>query len=408
MVNFWFLKESEFKEQRSRRIGASDIPALLPNPEKPTESLAGRWRQPDGSYYNRTAITVFNEKTGRTFPPGVGLPAEMGHWNEPKAIELFMRPIFGEEIAEEWLIKRMQYEILKKRNPELDPRQYQAGMILHSVQYYAEEFICHPDGVYEGEARIDVDYVVVDNDPTIQAHGLTIDLSRPFLVEGKSARFWSANRPAGSVVSGYDPELKTWQGIPLKHFVQIQFQLALFEIDVCYLPLLYDTSTFHVWRIDTNKKWQNKLIDLAGRVAWHIKKDIPPKELAINIDDIKELYPKINEDYVYISGEEERKALELARTANKATRQEKIWKARKDEARDALSVFLKDRGELRSAEYGSIARWIEKEGYERLTKSLKDLAKNDPVTYRYLKRKKLIKPAGSGSKYVDVTLREEE
>ena len=103
MNPFWYI-QGDFTKDRSFRIGASDIAACIPNPEKPTESLAG---------YGRTAVTVFEEKTGIAPRSFAGLPAEMGHWNEPKATELFMRPLFGPKISNEWLFKRMQFEILK-------------------------------------------------------------------------------------------------------------------------------------------------------------------------------------------------------------------------------------------------------------------------------------------------------
>ena len=399
--NFWYI-QNNFTKARSTRIGASDIAACIPDPEHPTESLAG---------YERTALTVWEEKTGRTPRTPAGLAAEMGHWNEPKATELFMRDVFGQEIAAEWLFKRMTFETLKTKNPDIDPRDYQEGTILHNVQWYNDEFIVHPDGVYESRPNDG------SGDEKIKAHGLTIDLSRPFLIEGKSARYFAARRPAGSIVRGYDPELKTWQGIPLKHYVQIQYQLAMFEIDVCYLPLLSDTSSFHVWQIKANRKRQNQLIDLAGRLSWYIEKDKPPKELAINQADIKKLYPTINEDFAYVTEEEREKVLELARMKNHADEQEKIWKAKKEEATDALGVLLRDRGELRD-ENGSICRWVESSDYEKLLKPdeekktgfLKQVKDVDPVTFRYLKKKGYVnKPdPNKKNKYVKVTLKEDE
>ena len=53
MNKFWFI--GDFVEDRARRIGASDIPALIPNPENGTETLAG---------YGRTPVTVWQEKKG--------------------------------------------------------------------------------------------------------------------------------------------------------------------------------------------------------------------------------------------------------------------------------------------------------------------------------------------------------
>lgn len=386
MTHFWFIK-GDFLKERSRRIGASEIAACIPNPEKPNESLAG---------YGQTAITVWQEKTGRKTRDEAGIPAEMGHWLEPKAIELFMRPIFGDEVAERWLMERMRYEILKLSNNDLDARDFQAGTILHSVQWYNDKFIVHPDGVYQP---------ITDEKTIVPAHGYKIDLSKPFLVEGKSARYFSARRPEGSLVKGYDTDLKTWQGIPLKNYFQIQYQLAFMEVDVCYLPLIYDTSSFHVWEIRANKEHQGKLIDIAGKLAWYIEHDIEPKELAISLDDVKYLYPEIKEDFAYLLPEEKEKAIEYAKTAIKAKEQKSIWEDKEKEAKDSMAAILKDRKEIRD-EFGSVARWTEKKGSEDIT-ALSEIKKADQNAYKYLKRKGLIKQK-DGSKYVTVTYKEDE
>lgn len=137
-----------------------------------------------------------------------------------------------------------------------------------------------------------------------------------------------------------------------------------------------------------DNKIQGELIDLAGRMAWHIKQDRPPKELAMNQKDIISLYPEVNTDFVYVSGEEKEKVIEACRVYRHATKQEKLWKDRKAEASDTLAVYLKDRKEMRD-EDGVLARWTERKGYERVT-PLGKIEKDDPVSYRYLKRKKLV------------------
>ncbi len=400
MKTFWYIS-GDFTKERSRRIGASDVPALIPNPEKPTESLAG---------YERTAVTVWEEKTGRREREPAGFPAEMGHYLEAKAIELFIRGIDRRQ-ADEYFMERARYDILKARlGDQAKAAEFQLPAWRHNVQFYNEEFIVHPDTVYVppywDDAHDPFNPSLVDDfrEP-IKAHGHIIDLSRPFLIEAKSARFFAARRPEGSLVSGYDVDLKTWQGIPLKHYVQIQFQLALMEVEICYLPLIYDTSSFHVWEIRADKKIQGELIDLAGRMAWYIKTDTPPKELAMNAADVKALYPTLTEDFVYLSGAERDKALEYAHAHAKADRQVKIWTARKEEAADALAVVLKDRAEIRDEE-GKIAGWVTRDGGERV-KGAKEIKKEAPEEYNRLKVRGFIiesKP----TRYVSVAKREIE
>ncbi len=388
MVNYWYIR-GDFTRERSRRIGASDIPALIPDPERPTESLAG---------YGRTPITVWQEKTGRRMRGPAGLPAEMGHYLEDKAVELFIREVAGEEIAAQHLHDRRAYGFVARTNPTASAGDYQHTPFAHHAQYYTDEVIVHPDSVYSPPGReVDPKYVDV--------FGVRVRLDEDFLMEAKSASHWSAQRPEGSVVRGYDLALKTWQGIPLKHYMQIQFQLAILGVGVAYLPLLHDTSSYHVWQILANERHQAKLIDIAGRMAWHIRTDKPPADMAINAADIMALYPKLGEDFVVLNGEERDRAVEIAQKYRDAEIQEKLWRDRKKDAADAMAVILKDRPELRSGE-GPIAKWTVKGGYEKVA-SLSKIRGGDQNAYRYLKRKGLIEST-SDSRYVTINWRGEE
>jgi hypothetical protein len=389
---YWYI-HNDFFSARSTRIGASEISALIPNPEKPNESLAG---------YERTAVTVWQEKTGRKIPDPSGLPAEMGHWNEVKALELFIRGI-DPATARIYRASRLDYERAAETMPDsVRAEDYQTTPFRHNTQWYDDNFIVHPDGIY------DTNWDMMAG-KSAEAHGYTIDLALPFLLEAKTASYWSAKRRNGSLVSGYDFDLATWQGIPLKHYIQIQFQLACMDVETCYLPLLYDSASFHVWQIARNRAMGDKLIDLAGRFAWHIKHDDPPKDFAMNALDIAALYPTLSEDFRFVSDETERAALlEAARVTQRAAAQEKTWKAKKEDASDALAVLLKDAKELRielDGEIVPVVKWVEKKGGERLM-GLKE-AKAIVGAEDALRKLGLVKQ-GEGSKYVQVSLKEEE
>ena len=388
-MNTYHYIDRDIHQYRAGRIGASDIPALIPDPDKPNESLAG---------YGRTAVTVWEEKTGRRQRDPAGLAAEMGHFLEPKTTALFLRDVFGREYANEWLLSRMQFELLRRSDhTNVQASQYQRAPVAHNIEWYDDKFIVHPDAIYQPPP-------VAPDPMEVVAHGLQINLTKPFLIEAKSARYWSARRRDESQSAGYDMDLRTWQGIPLRHYVQIQFQLAMMDVDTCYLPLLYDTSQFQVWQIAADKSIQGKIIDLAGRLSWHIANDQPPKSMAMNGRDIAALYPTIDEDFVYLAGDEAEAVTDACRAYRKATAQEKVWKAKKSEAQDAIAVHLKDRGELRNADGGVLARWQERKGSERVT-ALGKIRTDDPVSYRYLKRKKLIEQS-SGSRSPAVVWKE--
>ena len=372
MVNYWYIT-GDFLKERSGRIGASDIPALIPNPEKPTESLAG---------YGRTPVTVWQEKTGRKQREPAGIPAEMGHYLEEKSVELFIRTFAGSDIARRHTKDRRDYDYMTGPDSPMlgQAGNFQNTEFRHHVQYYKNGMICHPDGVYDPAGMLGIE-------PTTKM-GIKVKFDEPFLIEAKSANFWAAKRPEGSIVKGYDFGLKTWQGIPLKHYMQIQFQLALMEVKTCYLTLIYNTSQFDVWEIRANKKHQGRLIDLAGTMVHKIKTDTPPAEMAMNVQDIMDLYPEIGDDFVILNGDERDKAIDIARTYNEAKRQESRWKEKADDAKDSMGVLLRDRPELRDGD-GIIGKWRVTKGSEKIT-ALSKIKADDLNAYRYLKKHELL------------------
>lgn len=379
----------DFTKERSVRVGASDAPAIIPNPEKPNESLAG---------YERTALTVYLEKTGQKERDPAGVPAEMGHYLEAKSLELAVRELVSYDAGVLVRIDALRIDNLVSQGIELTPLQmtteWKGHKFLHRTQYYNDEFIAHPDLIW------------------IPADGFKNKLApnnnnEPIIIEAKSARLYATKRPEGSIVKGYDFELKTWQGIPLKHYVQVQFQLALFEVKTAYLSLIYDTSSHAMWQIDANRDHQNDIINICSKLAHCIKTKQPPKDLVINQADIKELYPSVDRgDFAVLSGKEKDRAIEFAKAGKKAAKEEKLWKAKKQEANDALSVIMKDRGEIRDST-GPIAKWAYKKDYEKIM-SLGKMKTLDGYHkfYRYLKRNGLIVPPGEDSRNVSICFKE--
>lgn len=397
MTPYWYIRNN-FLTSRSTRVGASEISAAIPDPEHPGQSLAG---------YDRTALTVWQEKTGRKERDNVGnLFTEMGHWNEVKAIELFIRGI-NPDIAREYRRSRLEYERLSEQFPETRAEDYQTTPFRHNCQWYNDDFIVHPDGIWHPGESLDNGYALLGE---ILAHSYRINVDKPFLVEAKTASYWAAKRRNGSVVHGYDFDLRTWQGIPLKHYVQIQFQLACLDVEVCYLPLLYDSASFHVWEIKRDRKTGDRLIDLAAKLAYYIHKDIEPKELAMNAADIAEMYQTMTEDFAILSGPEASSIVQAASAYREGDELEKIGKQKKKDATDALAVYLKDTKELRVERDGEIvpvAAWIEKKGAERIIglKEIRAMEKG-AVIEKYLTRKGLVKE-GEGSRYVSVKWKED-
>lgn len=408
---FWFIGDhADFYTSRSGKMGASDVPACITNPENPTESLAG---------YDRTALTVYQEKSGeveRSFDSNFN--TEMGHHNENKSIEWLVRFVWSHEEGLRLRILKERYEadveIARIENkPIPSARDYQTGgPFLHSVQYYVDGMIAHPDLLFIG-----VPELKGKKERFVTYNGVRFDLSKPFLVEGKSAKKYAAKRPHGSMVKGYDFDLMTWQGIPLKHYMQIQFQEALFQIPVCYLALIHDTSDFQIWKIDADKKTQGNIMDIVGKMVKHIELKTMPRELAMNGADVQIMYPDVSDDFIDISGwsEDRQKLIMKALKQNiESNQQQKNWKAKEVDSKDTLSVLMKEHGEIRKGSE-KLAVWEFRKGSFSLQKIdkkskvsfLNQMKKNDPVTYKYLERKGYI-GEGKGSRHVAIKWKGED
>ena len=397
--DFWYINQKgSFKETRGARIGASEVPVIIPNPEKPTESLAG---------YDQTALTLYEKKTGTPPPFNNNLAAEMGHFLENKSLELFIRMFFGAEIAKKFIEKKIVYEM---NSDILNPEDYQVGHFRHNTEYYFDGMIVHPDLIYTGEQGLlkepkNIRYKTVN--------GITVDFAKPFYVEAKSARKEATKRHNDSYVKGYDFDSTTWQGIPLKHYVQMQYQSALLEIDTGYLPLLHNTSEFQVWRVDKDKKWQSRIIDTVGKMLKYIEMRKPPREMAICLSDIVALYPTLRNDFITVSGDQSEKIKEACRIYKKANQQIKNWEGQKKDAQDSLGVWLRDYDEIRDGS-DILAKWKKISGRESIGISkdvsgklsfLKWLKINDINTLRYLERKGYLK-TGKDSRSVAVKFKE--
>lgn len=374
--NYWYIGEKgKFQETRSARIGASEIGYLFPSPENPTESVGG---------YEKTALTLYNKKIGNPEPYTYSLAAEMGHFLENKSLELFIRMFFGEKLATEFINQKILYEMSDKSEPE----KYQVGLFRHNVEYYYDGMIVHPDCIYLGEPGA----------PTKTVAGITVDLSKPFYIEAKSARMESTKR-RDSLIKGYDFEATTGQGIPLKHYLQMQYQSALLEIPVGYLALLHNTSEFQTWRVDKDDNWQARIIDTVGKMLKHIEMRKPPKEMAISLADIMSLYPDVKDDFVNVNDEEFEKIVAIIEEYDKADTQIKNWTSKKRDASDTLGVLMGEYSELR---HGAdvLCKWQNRKGSEKL-KSLKDIKAENETEYKYLQRKGLI-TMSDGYRYVAV------
>jgi hypothetical protein len=397
MIPYHYI-EADFFKTRSTRIGASDAPALIQDPLHPNKSLAG---------YDRTPTTVYLEKTGQKKRDFVGFQAEMGHFLETKTLERFIRDIFGYQAGREFRHKKEEYEYLSEMHPgKYSPRDFQVPLFKHNTQYFTEDMITHPDMIYHPTPEIMSGETTL-KDPNGNPYekgkaivgGITINLRKPFLVEAKSHGYWPFK-------NDYKKKELDWHGIPWREYIQVQFQLKMFQVDVAYLALTYDTNQYQMWEVKANRDHQALIMKAADYVAKCIKDRRPPKDMILNAQDVKEIYPETDGDYSYLEGDELEQAKKIAKEYRKADGNIKLWTERKKEAVDAMSVMLKDRDLLKDDEGNNIAGWTKgKKGYEKV-KSLTEIKKMDGKIYRYLAKNDALTTTADGKSTVAIKWRE--
>ena len=266
----------------------------------------------------------------------------------------------------------------------------------HHTEATNDFAIAHADCIYDPE------YVNGNSAKIFIKDNLKINFQKPFSIQAKSAQYWVVKSRNTDQHSGYDLDLKTWQGIPLKHYMQIQFEMALYEVDVTYLALLYNTSEKHYWQIKANKKHQADLLEIASYMKKCIDKKQPPAKYAMNSDDIRKLYPEIKDDFRQVDGAELDSILGIANNYASAAKQEKAWKNKKEDYLNSIAIFLKDQSELKGLvndELVSIAKWKSSGGSEKIMK-LSEIQKSHKRIFNYLikndmisKTKKSINPS---------------
>jgi hypothetical protein len=369
-----------FAKSRSTKIGSSDVPALIQHPEK-SESLAG---------YGRTALTVYEEKIGIRERELASEPAEFGHIIEPYAIMKFIRKYVDDKTADKFLRGCLLCDFDRTKDGYPTAAATQTTDFLHHTEAVTDYSVSHAD---------------------------CINISDPqnaILIEAKTSGFWPARR-TDDPYKGYDKEVKGHRGIPLSVFYQVQHQAAIYQevygikVKIANLILISE-GQYYEWEIRIDTRIQERLVELCSYMKTCIDKKIPPKKLAMNVSDIKVMYPKLNEDFRLVSGDELASAVEAANKAKEAAEQLKAWKQKKEDAEATLSIFLKDNKKLQGiidGEITDIAAWQSREGGERIIglKELKELDSGERL-YKYMKKNGLIK-VGGDSRFVRVKLKEE-
>lgn len=408
-MNYKFI--TDFHKSRQAKIGASDIPKLIPHPEKQTESLSA-YTDSKGKRHSETAFDLYDEKiNGKKWE--YSFPAEMGHVLEGQALYEFIKDNIDKDVAFEFLrgyqMHKMEQETQSHKAGKLiciNPEPYNQTPFKHNTETVSSYGVAHADCVYDpggnnGMVVPDSFYESRGLDKsmcggvTIKKNGLTIDLSKPFIIEAKSARSHTVSARKKDKYKGYDLTLKSWQGIPLKVYFQVQYQMILYNIDMAYVSLIFDTSEKYYWQIKANKKHQRDLIQIAEYMKKCIDNKTPPKQLLMNSKDIASLYPEIKEDFREVKNDELAQILKIATIEKKADQQEKMHAKVKKDAQERMSIHLRDTEVLKGIVNGklkTITKW-KKTGGATGIMGLSDIGKREDSKklLNYIKRNKLTK-----------------
>ena len=374
-----------FKKSRAEKLGASDIPALIQHPET-AESLAG---------YDRTAVTVYKEKSGLLVSADNDTDspsdkADIGSDQEPIALKRFLTQTESPELAQLFYRGYLLCEL------DFDGSGYPSAEATQNTNYLHH-------------TRAEIDFAIAHAD-CFRVYDQNENIY-PAIVEAKARGFWPSQRK-DDPYKGYDFETTGHKGIPLADYYQLQFQAAIYQevykiqIDNLFLALLYDTNSFNFWQVKSDRRVQERLLELAHYMKKCIGKKQPPKMLVMNQKDVKELYPKLNEDFITLSGDELENAIEASKQAGNAKKQKKAWEQKERDALDALSVYLKDNKKIKGiidGEIIEIAEWQERKGAERIA-GIKEI-RQDETLYTALQEKGFVR-VGEDSKYVKVKFKE--
>jgi len=398
-MNYSYIKN--FEKSRDKKIGASDIAWCIPHPEIQTESLAA-YTDEKGQRHHCTALDLYNEKiNGKKY--FYSFPADMGHYLEGKALFEFISDNISNNIATEFLKGYILHKIEKKTPLDyINPEPFNTTIFMHNTEAITNYGVAHADCIYKPNNTFKNPLPDIKLMGNIKKNDLIIDFSKPFIIEAKSARLYTVDARKNDKYKGYDLKLKKWQGIPLKVYFQLQYQMALYQIDMSYLSLIFDTSQKYYWQIKANKKHQKELIQIAEYMKQCIDSRTPPKQLLMNSKDIQKLYPEIQDDFRQVSGKELDDILEIAVLEKYASAQEKLWKRKKEDAQERISIHLKDTQKLKGivdGELKDIAKWRNTGGGNRIL-GLGDIEEREDNKriIKYLEKNKLIYETKKGRK----------
>ncbi|MBP7735979.1 MAG: hypothetical protein KA369_08405 [Spirochaetes bacterium] len=333
MNNFTRLKDKNFEKGR-RYIGASDVPTLA------LMNLR----------YGQTPLMLWQVKTGR---------AEAFKGNE--------RTRAGKEL--EPIVLKWGLDKLKCFEDEAARTSFMTSVLRGRDFQNIRSFT---------EARHARGYIV--------AHADLLQVDEPFIMEAKTAGFFSAHR-TGDINYGYDLDDLSANGIPSSVYVQVQTQMLCYDVHQCYVTAMIDTGTHRLYGpIPAHRATQEKILAICERFWWHVEKDQAPKPETWG--DVVALNPALDaESKAVVGGEDEQRVKEMIDRAARLRAREKEIKNELDDIKNGIGILLGANKYLESSSGESLAT-----AFDVNKNYVKDkvLLEKHPKWYKALKKEGII------------------
>lgn len=320
MNNFMFIpNEKYFQKIRQKTIGASDIPIIC------------------GLSKYKTPYVLWQEKTGRIEPFRGNDITEWGNLHEPNIIYRYIKEKENNNIAYSFLFDYICHQNSRQDDYQPPTQFYPFTEFFHSEVKWA---MAHPDC-----------YNIKDN----------------YIIEIKSHK---------SYVYDYNE-------VPITEYLQIQWQLLCCGLDDAVLRALVNTNEEFTLSIKSNKKIQEKLIDIASRFMFCINKDKEP--MPINTADIKQVFPEVKNKTSYLTDIESEYANKMKERKRFLSDKIKKYNAEIVDINDGLLLLIRDNKYLYDTNGEKVCSQVI---YEKESLSIKDLPEN---IYTELKNNGIIK-----------------
>jgi hypothetical protein len=179
--------------------------------------------------------------------------------------------------------------------------------------------------------------------------GQEIHTEEAYIVEAKSAGFFSAKRDEEKPDSGFSKSEFTANGVPARVFLQVQWQLFTYGVRIAFVAVLIDTGEWREYGpIVADPRVQEKCLALGQRFQILVDSNTPPKPE--DWADVATMWPTPIDKTAVIGGDDELRVREMITRYHAAGEREKLAKAEREDIKNAVGILMGENAYLRSPE----------------------------------------------------------